>query len=121
MAQLNLVIRFVVELLGLGFVGYAAWTLAGPGLLGWIAAGIAVVAFAALWGLFFSPRADRGLSWTQKDIGGMVVLLLAAGALAATGQVTAAVIYAVVVIVNAALLFLVRDDVARVVPGVRSD
>ena len=121
MAQVNLAIRFVVELLALGFVGYAAWTLAGPGLLGWIAAGIAVIVFAALWGLFLSPRASRGLSWTQKDVGGMVVMLVAAGAFAATGQVTAAVVYAVVVIVNAALLFAVRDDVARVVQDVRSD
>ena len=121
MAQLNLVIRFVVELLGLGFVGYAAWTLAGPGLPGWIAAGIAVIVFAALWGLFLSPRASRGLSWTQKDVGGMVVMLLAGGAFAATGQVTAAVVYAVVVIVNAALLYVMRDDVARVVQDVRSD
>ena len=121
MAQVNLAIRFVVELLALGFVGYAAWTFAGPGLLGWIAAGIAVIVFAALWGLFLSPRASRGLSWTQKDIGGMVVMLVAAGAFAVTGQVTAAVVYAVVVIVNAALLFAVRDDVARVVQDVGSD
>ncbi len=121
MAVINLAIRFVVELLALGFVGYAAWTLAGPGVLGWIAAGIAVIVFAAFWGLFLSPRASRGLSWTQKDIGGMVVMLLAGGAFAATGQVAAAVVYAVVVIVNAALLFVMRDDVARALPGVRSD
>ena len=57
----------------------------------------------------------------QKDVGGMVVMLVAAGAFAATGQVTAAVVYAAVVIVNAALLFAVRDDVARMVQDAGSD
>ena len=48
MAQVNLAIRFVVELLALGFVGYAAWAWpAGPARL--IAAGIAVIVFADLW------------------------------------------------------------------------
>ena len=58
-------------------------------------------------------RANRGLSWAQKEILGTLVLLLAAAALAATGQTTAAVVYAVVVVVNAVALFAMRDDVAH--------
>ena len=102
-----------MELAAVGLFAYWAWTVTGPGWLGWVCAGLAVTAFVVVWGLFLAPRADRGLSWTQKEILGTLVLLLAAGALAATGQTTVAAVYAVVVLVNAGVLFAVRDDVAR--------
>jgi Protein of unknown function (DUF2568) len=119
MVQINLGIRFVVELVAVGIFAYWAWSVAGPGLPGWVAAGVAIAVFVAVWGLFLAPTADRGLSRTQKDALGTVVLLLAAGALAATGQTTGTAVYAVVVLVNIALLFVLRDDVARVLgdPG----
>ena len=113
MALLNVGIRFVVELLAVGLFAYWAWTTTGPGLIGWVFAGLAVAVFAIVWGLFLAPRANRGLSWTQKEILGTLVLLLAAAALAATGQATAAAVYAVVVLVNAVALFALRDDVAH--------
>lgn len=114
MALVNLGVRFVVELMAIVLFAYWAWSATGPGLLGWVFAGLAVTAFVVVWGLFLAPRANRGLSWTQKEILGTLALLLAAGALAATGQTTAAAVYAVVVLVNAVVLFARRDDAARV-------
>lgn len=118
MTQINLAIRFVVELLAVGLFAYWAWTVTGPGLVGWVSAALAASAFVVVWGLFLAPTADRGLSRTQKDLLGTVVLLVAGGALAATGQAALAGAYAVVVLVNAVLLFVLRDAVSRVLDEV---
>jgi len=114
MVPINLAIRFIVELVAVGIFGYWAWTVAGPGLPGWVAAGIAIAVFVTVWGLFLAPTAERGLSRTQKDVLGTAGLLIAAVALAVIGETTAAAIYAVVVLVNIGLLYVLRDEVARV-------
>ena len=113
MVWVNLAVRFVVELLGMAFVGYWGFNLSDDLLVG-LALGIgAAVAFAVVWGLFLAPNANRGLTTRQRNILGTIVLLVAAAALAAAGQPTLAAVYAVVVIVNAGLLLALGDRVER--------
>ncbi len=113
MVWLNLAVRLIVELLGVVFVGY--WGLnASDDTATCLALGIgAVVVFAVVWGLFLAPNANRGLSNRQKDVIGTIGVLVAAGAVALSGQPTVALIYAVVVLVNAIALRLLGDRVER--------
>ena len=78
MAVANLALRFVVELVGVGFVGYWAFGLTDGPVLRFVAAGLAIAAFVAVWGLLLAPNANSGLSQPQKDLLGTVVLLVAA-------------------------------------------
>jgi hypothetical protein len=108
---LNLTVRFIVELLAVGFVGYWGFNASDDTLLR-LALGIgAAVAFAVVWGLFLAPTATRGLTTRQKNILGTILLLVAAAAVAAAGQPAIAVVYAVVVILNAAALLILGDRV----------
>jgi hypothetical protein len=110
---LNVAIRFVVELLGVGFVGYWGFKASDDTLTGALLGVGAVVVFAIVWGAFLAPTATRGLSRTQKNVFGTLVLLVAAGALALAGQPTIALVYAVVVVVNGIVLWRLGDDVDR--------
>lgn len=113
MVLANLALRFIVELLGVGFVGYRGLNASDDPLVR-AALGIGAVAvFAVGWGLLLAPNADSGLTKAQKDIIGTIVLLIAAGALAVSGRPTIAIVYAAVVVANAGFLFLRGDDVAR--------
>lgn len=109
----NLAVRFFVELLGVGSVGYWGCTASDDTIIRLVVAIAAVAGFAVMWSLFLAPNARRGLTTVQKNGLGTIVLLISAGALALAGQPTAALAYAAVVIVNAAFLFLLRDAVAR--------
>ncbi len=113
MVLANLAVRFVVELLGVGFVGYWGLSASDETIIRLVLGIGAVAVFAVVWGLFLAPNAHSGLTTVQKDILGTVVLLISAGALVVAGQPTAGLVYAAVVIVNAGFLFLLRDDVAR--------
>jgi hypothetical protein len=107
----NLTVRFVVELLAVGFVGYWGFNASNDTLVR-LALGIgAAVAFAVVWGLFLAPTSRRGLTTPQKNVLGTILLLVAAGALAIAGQPAVAAIYAVVVILNAAALLVLGDRV----------
>ena len=113
MVWLNLAIRFVVELLGLGFVGYWGLNASDDTLVAVILAIGAMLIFGVVWGLFLAPTATRGLSKAQKDGIGTGVLLVAAGALALAGQPMIALAYAIVVLVNAVVLWRLGDEVER--------
>ena len=113
MVWLNLAIRFVVELLGLGFVGYWGLNASSDAIIGVVLALGAMIVFGVAWGLFLAPTARRGLSRVQKDVIGTVVLLVAAGALALAGQPTIALAYMIVVLVNAVVLWRLGDEVER--------
>jgi len=114
---LNVAIRFVVELLGVVFVGYWGFSASDTVITGALLGVGAVIIFAVVWGAFLAPTAGRGLSRTQKNFFGTLVLLVAAGALALAGQATVALVYAVVVVVNAVILWRLGDDVDRSVAG----
>ena len=110
---LNLGVRLVVELLGVVFVGYWGLNATDATATGLVLGIGAVVAFAVVWGMFLAPTATRGLSKSQKDVIGTIVLLIAAGALALAGQPLAALVYAIVVLANAVALWLLGDAVDR--------
>ncbi len=113
MVLANLAMQFIVELLGVAFVGYWGFTASDDAIIRLILAIGAMAGFAVAWGLFLAPAAGGGLTTVQKEVLGTIVLLISAGALAMAGQPTAALGYAAVVLANAALLFALGDDVAR--------
>ena len=117
MVWLNIAIRFVVELLGVAFVGYWGFNASADTLVGALLGVGAVIVFAVVWGAFLAPTASRGLSRTQKNVFGTLVLLVAAFALSIAGQPTLAQVYAVVVVVNAVILWRLSDDVDLSVAG----
>jgi hypothetical protein len=115
MAATNLALRFIIELIALGAVGY--WGFSNRGLgLGRIALGIgASLALIVVWTLVVAPNGAIPLSQPQRDVIGTALLVLAAGALADTGYPTAAVAFGVVVIVNwIGLVTLGPDAIATV-------
>ena len=117
MAMANLALRFIVELLGVGFVAYWAYNASPDGLLRIVFLVVAVLTFVGVWGLFLSPRSTSGLSRAQKNVLGTVVLLVAAGLLALAGQAGVALAFAVVVVINMVLLFALDDASERALRG----
>jgi hypothetical protein len=115
---LNLAVRFAVELLGVAFVGYWGFNASDDTVTGAILGVGAIVVFAVVWGAFLAPNATRGLSRSQKNGIGTLVLLVAAGALALAGQPIVALVYAVVVSLNALVLWKLGDGVERTVKSV---
>lgn len=113
MAMANLAVRFIVELLGLGFVAFWAYNATSDGLLRIALAVVAVLAFVGIWGMFLSPRSTSGLSRAQKNVLGTVVLLVAASLLALAGQTGVAIAFATVVVINMVLLFVLDDASER--------
>jgi Protein of unknown function (DUF2568) len=104
MATANLVLRFVVELVGIGALAYWGFNATGDGI-GRIALMIgAPLVLIVIWATVVAPKTANGLSQPQKDVIGTVLLLVAAGALAAVGQPAAAVAFGAVVLVNWGLL-----------------
>jgi hypothetical protein len=104
MIAINLVIRFLVELAGLG--GLAVWgaqaTSNGVGQV--VLAIAAPLAAAGIWGVWSAPKATRRLPGT--GLLGLELALLAAAvaAIADAGYTLYAASFAVVAIVNGAIL-----------------
>lgn len=110
MATGNLVLRFVVEVLGLMALGYAGLQASDDTIVSVLACVAAVAAFIVIWALVVAPRARNGLAQPQRDLIGTVLLLLAAVALARAGQPGVAIAFAVLVIVNSGLSFMLGHD-----------
>ena len=115
MGATNLALRFIVEVMAVGAVGY--WGFNNSGLrFGRIALGIgASLALIVVWALLVAPHGANPLSQPQRDVIGTALLVLAAGALAETGHPTAAVAFGVVVIVNWIGLAALGPDVIATV------
>lgn len=110
MAVANLVLRFIVEILGIVAIAYAASQVPAGGPIR-AAAGIgAALAMVATWSVLVAPTAANGLSQAHRDVAGTGLLLLAGAALAAAGQGHLAMGFGVVVAGNAALLFAFGQD-----------
>lgn len=105
MAIANLTLRFLLELAGAAALAYAAFDLAGDGVVRIVAAVAAAALFIGVWAFVVAPKAANGLSQPQKDVIGTALLLLAAVALWLAGQPGLAIGFAVIILVNAALLF----------------
>lgn len=117
MAIANLTLRFVTELVGIAAVGYAGFQVAGPMPLRVVAGIGGAVALIITWSLVVAPNTVNGLTQAQKDLIGTGLLLVAAIALAVSGQLRLAIAFAIVVVGNTALLFAFGQDAREILTG----
>lgn len=102
----NLLLRFLLELLALGALGYWGF-MTGSATLTKVALGVgAPLVAAVVWGTFLSPRAPVQLPWGVVLVLQAVVFASAAAALAATGNRTLALVFGVIVLTNAILMYV---------------
>lgn len=115
MVLANLAVRFVLELVGVGALGVAAYQvpLDGAARIG-LAAG-ASLAFVVVWAIVIAPKAKNPLTQPQRDAIGTGLLLLVAVALAATGQPLGAAVFGLVVLVNWLFGVALGQDAASVI------
>jgi hypothetical protein len=101
MALTNLALRFLLELGGVAAVAIAGHRLTGGSSLGWAVALGGATLFIVTWALVVAPKAANGLSQSRKDAIGTVLLLVAAGGLAAAGWSGPAIGFGSLVVLNA--------------------
>ncbi len=101
---INLVLRFMLELMGLAAAGYWGYTLPRSGVTRWLLAVLIPLAVAVFWGVVAAPKSEVIASPDLKRWIGTAVLLASAGALAAARKPELASIFAAAVVVNAALM-----------------
>lgn len=111
MAQLNLGMRFLLELVAIVAVGYSGYQ-AGSGVTRWILAIGAPIALIVIWAFVVAPGATNPIPQDLRILLGSAILLLAAGLLYAAGPAVPAVAFAALVILNTALLFVLREPAA---------
>lgn len=102
----NLLLRFLLELLALGALGYWGF-MTRSATLTKVALGVgAPLVAAVVWGTFLSPRAPVQMPWGVVLVLQAVVFASAAAALAATGHRTLALVFGVIVVINAILMHI---------------
>lgn len=108
----NLAVRFIVELVGVGALGYSALQVpvAGPARV--VLAIGAPLVLIVIWAIVVAPATANGLSQPQKNVIGTVLLVGAAIALAAAGQPGAAVVFGAVVVLNWLVLIVIGPEAA---------
>ncbi len=99
MRELNLLLKFLLELAA--FAALAYWGAETAGV--WLAIAAPAVAIV-LWGVLAAPRSARRLPAAARIPFELAVFALAAIALAVAGATTAAIVFALVAAANAALL-----------------
>jgi Protein of unknown function (DUF2568) len=105
----NLALRFLLELCALVALGYWGFQT-GQGLLSKIGLGIGIpLLTVVVWVMFIAPNAVVHLSEPVPFVLGLVFLLLAAVALAATGHSTLAAVFGVIIVINAILMIIWRQ------------
>jgi hypothetical protein len=105
-------IRFLLEIIGLIGVAWAASVAVGGGGAGLAAAAVAVVVFAIVWALVPAPKAPNGLSPRARQLAGSTILLAVAGAIAWAGQPVAGFAFAIAVAATQAVLLTRDPDLA---------
>lgn|SRR5512143_2885896 len=115
MVLANLAVRFIVELIGVGALGFAAYQapLEGPARIG-LSVG-APLALVVVWAIVVAPKAANALSQPQRDAIGTGLLVLVAVALAAAGQPTGAAVFGAVVVANWLLGLAFGQETADVI------
>ena len=108
MAQLNLALRFLLELAGIAAVAYWGYN-ASSGTLRWILAVGAAVVLIAVWAVVIAPKADNRIPQDARILLGSAVLLIAAALLFTTDQRVPALVLGALVVVNSALIFVLRE------------
>lgn len=104
----NLALKFGVELAAIASLGYWGASL-DSSVLSVVMMVLTPAAMIALWGTFAAPRASRRLSLTARIPVELTLLLLAAVALLAAGEVGLAAVMAGAVVLNALLLTAFRQ------------
>ena len=103
MRQLNLIVKFLLELAALAALAYwGAQSADGVAAVA-LAVGLPLAA-ALLWGVFAAPRASRRLPLHLRVPFELCVFALAAAALEVAASTGLAIAFAAIVVVNAALL-----------------
>lgn len=106
----NLALRFIVELVGIGALAYAAYQVPLDGAARVAVTVAAPVALIVIWAVVVAPKARNGLSQRQRDAIGTGLLVLVAVALGLSGQVIAAAAFGVVVVANWVLGVVLGQD-----------
>ncbi len=105
MKQLNLGLRFLLELVLLVSVSYGVLQLSPEGWR-WILSFGAVLLLAIIWGLWVAPHSKRRLSDPLRLVVEVVLFVLGVAALWLADQPLLAVIFAGIVIANMTLMVL---------------
>lgn len=106
----HLTLRFLLELVALGAVGYWGFQTGQTALMQFLLGLGMPLIVAVIWGLFVAPRARMVLNPLLKEGLALLVFGGAALALAAVGQNTLGIIFFGVALVNSMVLFRTKDD-----------
>ncbi len=100
----NVILRFLLELIGLTVYGYWGYKMGMTAIMRWgFAAGIPFM-IAVVWGLFGSPKAIFQLSGLPLLLLEICIFLLPVALLINLGKVQIAWFYGIIVIVNRTLM-----------------
>jgi hypothetical protein len=111
MTLVNLAVRFVVELLGVGALGYWGVGVSHEPLVQVLLGVGAPLLLIVTWARVVAPKAVNPLRPQVRVAIGTVLLLVAAGALGVAGQPVAAALLAAVVLLNQLFLVVLGSDV----------
>jgi hypothetical protein len=120
MALINLAVRFIAELVGIGALAY--WGLnASEETVPRLALAIgAPLVLIAIWAVVVAPAANNPIDPRLRSLIGTALLLVAAAALALAGRPGPAAAYASVVLLNQALLLVMPADADAMFGGAGS-
>jgi len=113
----NLALRFIVELIGVGALGYAAYQAPLDGITRIAVTVAAPLALVVAWAIVVAPKARNALTQPQRDAIGTGLLVLVAAALVGAGQPTAGLVFGAVVVVNWLLGVILGQDPSRPWPA----
>jgi hypothetical protein len=102
---INLAVRFLLELAALGAFAYWAAYVEAPLAARILLAIFLPIAIATFWGLFVSPKARFSTGHLGQVTLGLLVFLIAAGALSLRGLSLLAVAFACTAVVSSVLLY----------------
>ncbi|PUZ23247.1 hypothetical protein DCC81_22905 [Chitinophaga parva] len=96
--NLNLVLKFAIELVMLGAFAYAGWII--PQQLAWkiIVPLVLLTVVILLWGRVAAPKSPTRLPFAKRVAFGLAMFMLAAVALYVAGQPVLALVYAGIVL-----------------------
>ncbi|MFP7296864.1 YrdB family protein [Neobacillus niacini] len=103
--NINLAIRFLLELCALAAVGYWGFHT-GNGIMKLITGGGAPIVIAVVWGVFGSPKAIIKLPMVLHLFFEIIMFGIPAIALYAAGKQQLAWIYIIAVVINRLLMFV---------------
>ena len=104
--NLNLAVRFLLELCALAAVGYWGFQKGNSTMIKWVLGIGAPIIIAGVWGVFGSPNAIIKLPMTMHLLLELLVFGISTIALYAAGKLQLAWIYGICVVINSLLMFV---------------